>query len=322
MKSAFITTVLNEEKTIVKLLESLLRQKNIPNEVIIVDGGSTDETLTKIQNYKARFNNKSELKIILKPGNRAAGRNEAIKQAKSEIILCSDSGCILDENWVSEIIKPFKNENTDVVAGFYKGKWDNIFQKCLIPYVLTMPDKVNKNEFLPATRSMAFRKRIWKKTGGFNEALSHNEDYEFARRIKEMGINIIFQESAIVYWLPRKKLKEAFVMFYRFAYGDIEAGILRHKVLILFMRYILGFLIGTLYLTLGLKILINILSVILIFYIIYSIYKNYKYIKDIRAFYYLPLLQFTADIAVLSGSVSAALEYLYKRKSKQTKLSD
>ena len=52
MKISFVTTVFNEEKTINKLLDSIKKQTVYPDEVIIVDGGSTDNTLSVISNFQ------------------------------------------------------------------------------------------------------------------------------------------------------------------------------------------------------------------------------------------------------------------------------
>jgi glycosyltransferase involved in cell wall biosynthesis len=48
-KLSFITTIYNEEKTIEKFLDSLFFQTKKVNEIIIVDGGSTDTTVEKIK---------------------------------------------------------------------------------------------------------------------------------------------------------------------------------------------------------------------------------------------------------------------------------
>jgi glycosyltransferase involved in cell wall biosynthesis len=53
MKVSLVTTVLNEEKTIEKFLDSVISQTRKPEEVVIVDGGSTDETLEKVQKFKS-----------------------------------------------------------------------------------------------------------------------------------------------------------------------------------------------------------------------------------------------------------------------------
>ena len=305
MKVSFIATVYNEEASVGALLDSIIKQSKMPEEIIIVDGGSTDNTLSVISNFQFPIS-KNKLKVISMKGNRAVGRNEAINKASNEIIVCSDSGCILDEDWVKNITKPFEKD-IDVVAGYYKGNAKTIFQKCLIPYVLVMPDKVNKNNFLPASRSMAFKKSIWKKAGSFPEKFGNNEDYVFAKRLKEINAKIVYTEKAIVYWMPRSNLKDAFTMFYRFAKGDSESRIFRHKVVLIFVRYVVGIIFIFLFLIFKSYIILNTLYLILVLYILWSIIKNYKYVKDVRAIILLPLIQIASDKAVILGTINGLL---------------
>lgn len=315
MKTSLIITVLNEEKSIEAFLDSVLMQSQLPNELIIVDGGSSDKTNERFMNYKSRFNKKKiEAQFIIKKGNRSVGRNEAIKNASGEIILISDAGCILDNNWVNALYKPFNDSNTDVVAGYYKGKAKTIFQKCLIPYVLVMPDRVDPENFLPATRSMAIRKSVWKDVGGFPEKFSHNEDYVFALMLTRKKIKILFTDKAIVFWIPRSLPKSAFVMFFRFAFGDAEAQVVRKKVIILFLRYVVGvLLIVAVYSSKSLVLFLLLLASLLV-YSIWSVVKNYKYVTDLRAIGILPFLQFLSDIAVISGTILGSIRSWHTQK--------
>ena len=311
MKVSFITTVYNEEKTIKKYLDSLYKQTQLPGEIIIVDGGSSDATVNVLSSFKQQISKKQKKPVInfsVKKGNRSVGRNEAIKQATGDIIACSDSGNILDQNWIKNITSPFSDLKVDVVAGYYKGLAKTVFQKCVIPYALVMPDKVDPNNFLPATRSVAFKKSLWKKIGGFNEAFSHNEDYVFARSLKDAGATIYFAKNALVYWLPRNDLRTTFIMMWRFARGDAEARIFRPKVAFLFARYLIG--AALLLFSLITKSIPGLLLLmgLLFFYISWAILKNYRYVKDLRAIYFLPVIQFTADAAVLSGTLQGLMK--------------
>lgn len=304
MKITFIATIFNEETTIDKFLDSLFNQSKFPDEIIIVDANSTDQTIKKVTNYKLiSKKNNIRFKILIKKGNRSIGRNEAIKNATGKIIICSDAGNVLDKKWMENITRPFKDKKVEVVAGYYKGLAKNVFQKCLVPYVLVMPDKVNPDNFLPATRSIAFTKPIWKKAGGFDERFSHNEDYIFANRLKEIGAKMVLAKDAISNWTPRDNLKEAFIMFFRFALGDSEAGILRPKVLLLFARYSIFLLLFILYIISKSIFILDSLFLILILYLFWAIKKNYKYVNDRLAIFILPLLQLTADMAVMSGTL-------------------
>lgn len=307
MKISFITTVYNEAQTIDSFLKSLVSQTRLPHEIIVVDGGSTDKTMSIISNFQFPISKKN-VKIILKKGNRSVGRNEAIKHANGDIIVCSDSGNILDKDWVKNITKQFKDSSVDVVAGYYKGKTKDVFQKCLLPYVFVMPDKVKPNNFLPATRSMAFTKKIWKKVDGFDERFSHNEDYVFANRLQEKGAKIVFAKDAIVNWIPRKTFKEAFIMFFRFALGDAESGISRSSVLLLFTRYFLGLYLIFLSLLYRSFLPVTVIAFGLLLYLLWSVAKNYQYVLDKKAVFILPKLQFTADAAVLSGTILGVIK--------------
>lgn len=311
LKTSLVVTVFNEEKFINKLLDSISLQTVIPDEIIIVDGESTDKTIEIIKS-KIHIYANLNIKLMVKRGNRSVGRNRGIKNAKGEIILSTDAGCILHKKWVENIIEPFKTEKIDVVSGYYKGISKNLFQKSLIPYVLVMEDKISE-EFLPATRSMAIRKSVWKRLGGFDEKLSHNEDYAFSNKIKSLGYIIRFKKNAIVYWFPRKNLIDSFIMFFRFAFGDIQANIIRPKIILVFLRYILVIYLVLLNIIMRSTSLIVFTFLLFLFYFLWSVWKNYRYVSSYKAFFYLPLLQFISDMAVLSGTSISSIRKISLR---------
>ena len=144
--------------------------------------------MNKIKDYRLKIKGKGiEFKLIIKKGNIAIGRNEAIKNANNEIILVSDVGCILDKDWVKNISAPFEDKKVDVVAGFYEPIADSVFEKCLATYTSVMPDKIDPENFLPSSRSVAFKKSAWKEVGGYPEWLDTCEDLYFARELKRKG---------------------------------------------------------------------------------------------------------------------------------------
>jgi glycosyltransferase involved in cell wall biosynthesis len=304
----FIATVFNEESTIEVLLNSLLVQTTLPGHVIITDGGSTDNTVVLMNDFikkNAQYIEKknSHWQILVKPGNRSVGRNEAIKKSTTDTILVSDSGCELEKHWVENIIKPFQDPRIDVVAGYYDvKKTSTIFEKCLALYVLVQPDKVNPETFLPATRSCAMRKKVWQRLGGYPEQFSHNEDYVFAKKMKQQNMQIFFAENAIVHWIPKHTVRQAFTMFYRFAFGDAEAGIYRPKVAFQFIRYLIFILLLLLGIILNSIFLLTLCTMIFVLYIAWAAFKNYKYVNNLSALYILPFIQIIADVAVISGT--------------------
>ena len=109
-------------------------------------------------------------------------------------------------------------------------------------------------------------------------------------------------KDAIVYWRPRKNLRDSFIMFYRFAFGDAESGVIRPKVFLVFLRYFTGLVLVTFYLLTSQSIFLLIIFLFLTSYLIWAAMKNFRYVKHPLAYLYLPILQFTSDLAVLIGT--------------------
>lgn len=289
MKISLIITTKNESRTISKLLDAIAKQTRRVDEVIIADASTGNRP--QITGYS------EELPILfirlLENANRAVGRNAAIREAKYDHILITDAGCIPRKDWVEEMEKGFAS--ADVVAGYYQGVYQNIFEKCQIPYVLVMPDRLDPKNFLPATRSMGITKKLFNTLGGFNEDYRYAEDYEFARRIQAKKIPIAVVPEAVVEWRPRQTISSFARMIFEHAYGDMFSKTYRPKVVTIYLRYLLFLMFGFWHWTLG----IGLLGV----YLFYAIWKNYRYIQHWKAIIYLPLLQIVSDFAVMLGTV-------------------
>lgn len=309
MRVSFVTTVKNEERTITQFLKSVEQQSKKADEIIIVDGGSTDGTLKLL---KEQIERRSNVVFLRKIGNRAVGRNEAIKRASGEIIAVSDVGCTLDEDWLKNITAPFKDANVAVVSGYYKPVTKSTFERCLAAYTCVMPDRVNPQTFLPSSRSIAFRKKVWREIGGYPQHLDTCEDLVFAKSAREKGFMFHFQRNAIVFWPQRKNLWQAFWQFFSYAKGDGEARYVRAKTPFLMLRAAVALmLIIALAIVRGPTFLI-LFSLFLILYIFLSIAKNYRYAKKRKALVILPLLQVTADVAVVLGMTAGLLKSLVR----------
>ena len=103
MRVTIISTVLNEGEAIRRLLDSLLAQTRRPDEVVIVDGGSRDNTVAVIQEYTGRL----PLRVLVEPGaNISRGRNVAIAAATGEVIASVDAGVWLEPQWLEKLIGP------------------------------------------------------------------------------------------------------------------------------------------------------------------------------------------------------------------------
>ena len=314
-----IVTVLNEVDTIDELMGTLVTQSQTPQAIVITDGGSTDGTWEKLMGWKQK---KLPVELIMERvrGNRSMGRNKAVQLADTELIACTDAGCVPEKTWFEELLKEQKRSGVQVVAGYYQGLPQSDFQVAQIPYVLVMPDQVDPTTFLPATRSMLFNRQWLINNGGFDETLADNEDYALARKIRNLQQSsrekiLSFTNTAIVGWRPRKTLQEFTWMIYRFARGDARAHLWRPKVALIFLRYLLLFCLLIMQLFFQTKQLSIVIVLAVSVYLLWSIAKNLRYAQS--AWYWLPILQVTSDFAVMSGTIAGLAQ-----KCQETKLCD
>ena len=115
---SLVATVLNEGGNIHHLLESILRQTRPPDEIVIVDGGSSDDTVAIIKRYQ----DKLPLRLLVEEGcNISQGRNRAITAAEGDIIAVTDAGVRLNDEWLEKIIDPLlADPQLNVVGGFFR----------------------------------------------------------------------------------------------------------------------------------------------------------------------------------------------------------
>ncbi|OGD56022.1 hypothetical protein A2752_04480 [Candidatus Uhrbacteria bacterium RIFCSPHIGHO2_01_FULL_46_23] len=281
MKVSLIITTLNEAETIGPLLDSISEQTLAPREIIIVDADSTDGTVGIIKDYSI-----TPLRCY-RGANRSVARNLGIKLAKNQIIAVTDAGCIADKHWLERLAKPFKDKRVLSVAGYYRPITKTNFQKCVAPFVAVIPDKFDPKTYLPSSRSLAFRKG----TAWYPENLNYCEDLVFARELKTQG-KMAVAKTALVNWQLPDTWRQFFRQIYHYAQGDSRARYRPHlvKIATVFGRYALFMFFPWLFLI----------------YLFWPIFKFGRYTST-PGWKYLPLIQVTADIAVMTGSLSAII---------------
>ena len=240
VKVSVIATVLNEGMALSRLLDSLVAQTRTPDEVVIVDGGSTDDTLPILQ--AAARDGRLPLHILVEPGaNISRGRNLAIAAASGEIIASTDAGVWLSEGWLAELIAPFESPHPpQVVSGVFVPDAHGAFEVAMAATVLPTLDEIRPEHFLPSSRSVAFTRAAWQAVGGYPEWLDYCEDLVFDLRLRQCFAPFGFAPKAVAHFRPRSNLRSFFKQYYQYARGDGKADLWRARHLIRYLTYLVA----------------------------------------------------------------------------------
>ncbi len=214
--ASVIIPAFNATKTIAQTLAALKSQAGAaPFETIVVDNGSTDDTLEIAQRLGA---------VLLKEKKRgpAAARNCGLRAARGDIILCCDADTVPSRRWVSEMLKAFADPATVLVAGntlcyppetaaerFVErtGVYDmqRALNRPVLPFVLTL--------------NLGVRRAAALSIGGFCEELITAEDVDFSQRLlSAFQTRIVYRESALLYHHCRSDAQALSKQAY--SYGD------------------------------------------------------------------------------------------------------
>jgi GT2 family glycosyltransferase len=236
---SLVATVLNEASSITTLLDSIDAQTQHPDEVVLVDGGSTDGTAQILERWAA---DRPHTRVIAAPGaNISQGRNRAIRAATGEILAVTDAGVRLDPTWLAELLRPFATDPTsDVVAGFFQADPHSLFEQALGATVLPTAGEIDPAAFLPSSRSVAFRRQAWETVGGYPEWLDYCEDLVFDMALRDAGFRFVWAPRALVHFRSRSSPATFFRQYFRYARGDGKADLWRKRHAIRYATYLVG----------------------------------------------------------------------------------
>jgi glycosyltransferase involved in cell wall biosynthesis len=254
MHVSLICTVLNEGESVRRLMDSLVAQTRPADEVVIVDGGSADNTVTVIQEYTDRL----PLRVLVEPGaNISRGRNVAIRAATGDVIASTDAGVQLEPEWLEKLVASLMangewrmangrwqpsaiSHQPSAVAGFFIADPQNAFEIAMGATVLPSVEDIKPEKFLPSSRSVAYTKAAWAAAGGYPEWLDYCEDLILDLRLMEAVGPFAWAPGAIAHFRPRGSLRAFFKQYYRYARGDGKADLWRKRHAIRYVTYLVA----------------------------------------------------------------------------------
>jgi glycosyltransferase involved in cell wall biosynthesis len=232
VKVSLVATVKDAGPHIDAFLSSIRAQTRQPDEVVVVDGGSTDGTWDALRDADG-------IMALRELGaNIARGRNVAIRAAAHDVIAVSDADCVLDPEWLARILEPIQR-GADVAAGFYRPLGSSLLDVCAA--AVSLPDAEElRPGWMPSSRSLAMKREVFEQAGAYPEWLEVGEDMYLNHRLAEVGARMELAPEAIVLWRMRPTLAATWRQYARYAEGDALAGMYPNRHAVRFGAYAFG----------------------------------------------------------------------------------
>jgi succinoglycan biosynthesis protein ExoA len=226
---SIIVPCFNEQATIRMLLESIYSQ-TYPRqdmEVIIADGGSTDQTLKEVSDFQNHYPD-LRVEVVNNPDRIIpAGLNRAIKAARGELIIRLDGHSMPDPDYVALCVDALEQGHGDNVGGVWEIKpRDQSWQSRTIATAAAHPLGVGDAHYRVSNRPQAvdtvpfgaFRKSVIDRIGYFDETLLTNEDYEFNTRLRLAGGVIWLDPKIRTVYFPPRSFTDLARQYWRYGY--------------------------------------------------------------------------------------------------------
>ena len=190
--TSIVIRALNEGSHIGKLLYGLQQQTQPPDEIILVDSGSTDDTLLIASSYDVLIEKISKEEFTF-----GRALNIGCSLAKKEILIFLSAHVYpSDKDWLTNMTNPFKDDSVVCTYGKQRGNSSTKFSENQV-FLSYFPEEIEdiKTNYFCNNANCAIRKKQWDEIQ-YNEDLTGLEDLDWAKKQYQNGKKILYVPNA------------------------------------------------------------------------------------------------------------------------------
>ena len=202
MRISILIPCHNEDKSIAACLESCLTQSRVPDEIIVVNDGSTDGTRDILSSFGNRIR---VVDVPVATGNKSLAQEIGLKHVTGDIFIATDADSVLDRDFVKHVEENFElDESVIAVAGYVRSMKHNWLTACR-----AFEYAVGQNLHKLAQHYLGFLFVIPGAAGAFRTkkffehiTFEHDtltEDLDFTYRLHKQGLKIVYDTRAVVF---------------------------------------------------------------------------------------------------------------------------
>lgn len=181
---SIITATFNSAKTLKDTIQSVLRQTNKDFEYLIIDGGSTDETIDIVKSYESEFSGRLKW-VSEKDEGIYDAMNKGIKMASGDVVgILNSDDYFTSDDILQTVADAFKCQEIDAIYGDIHFIRDGNPQKCIRYYSSRMfrPFWLRFG-FMPAHPSFYCKREVYERAGGYRLDYAIGSDYDMMVRL-------------------------------------------------------------------------------------------------------------------------------------------
>lgn len=184
----------NEEEHIGRLLSGLMKQQRPPDQIVVVDSGSTDATLAIASRYPVDVEH-------IEPEQFSFGRslNVGCRAATGDIVVIASAHVYpVYDSWLTELTAPFSDERTALAYGRQLGNDRTKYsEKRVMARWFPAVSDPDQDHAFSNNANAAIRRSLWAEQP-YDEELTGLEDLDWAKRALEKGCRIAYVATAPV----------------------------------------------------------------------------------------------------------------------------
>jgi cellulose synthase/poly-beta-1,6-N-acetylglucosamine synthase-like glycosyltransferase len=189
-----IVPVRDGESTIAACLDSILATDYPEDrrEILVIDNGSSDGTAALIRSRPVR--------CLREPRRGVSNaRNRGIAESRGEILAFVDADCLVEPQWLTELVRPFGDTDVGAVAGDLQHVDPTTAAERQAARLLGNWQRFafTSNPAYPITANAAYRRDVLERIGGFDPHMTRAQDVELGLRFQERsGRRLAYAERA------------------------------------------------------------------------------------------------------------------------------
>jgi GT2 family glycosyltransferase len=317
----------NEGGRVDATLSSILSGSRPPDEIVVADGDSTDDTVARVLRHQDRG---VPVRVVRNESLYAGGgRNRATAAAAHDLIVNMDFGNLATATWLEALVRPFEEDpDLDLLGGLHHPIVDTRFERvsgavvyledCLVPSMdRATIEALIPRDFVPGGMCMAYRRRAWERAGGFAEWARKGQDVLFGRRVRRVGGKVGYTLEAVVRHHMAASFRELWSRHYHYDLWSARTGLRRSRVKRLLGLYVAGLALCVAAITLSRWLFLPLLLGVAV-YVYSAAWRKLDVVARVRKTTVdwmdralAPAVLFVRDAAILLGGLRGALERLF-----------